>query len=312
MIRKDEGGGRKEAASSEEERAMEASNSQPANNLELRLGISSSSRNFEEINAAFHGGSSNIIISLRKNSTTPLGTFQGTKTTAPAGLLQPWPFSDDLPAGFIDPWSLAARQQKAVLEQAHQRSSKPPSSSSTSPNSDQPPPRGSQPRPPSVVGWPPVCSFRRSLACPVTPAKLHSLEMMDGEREPKRLKVAAAGDEILKRNNAMFVKVNMEGYGVGRKVDLRAHESYDSLSSSLKKMFKNFLSHDYSSSEEDKKGGSSSIRNYLLLYEDHEGDRMLVGDVPWEMFIASVKRLYIVRSHKPHPSPKSLSHETAN
>lgn len=25
--------------------------------------------------------------------------------------------------------------------------------------------------------------------------------------------------------------------------------------------------------------------DYILLYEDHEGDRMLVGDVPWEYVI---------------------------
>jgi hypothetical protein len=24
------------------------------------------------------------------------------------------------------------------------------------------------------------------------------------------------------------------------------------------------------------------MKNYILLYEDNEGDRMLVGDVPWE------------------------------
>lgn len=32
--------------------------------------------------------------------------------------------------------------------------------------------------------------------------------------------------------------------------------------------------------EEDQLG--MMIKNYILLYEDNEGDRMLVGDVPWE------------------------------
>jgi auxin-responsive protein IAA len=35
--------------------------------------------------------------------------------------------------------------------------------------------------------------------------------------------------------------------------------------------------------EPTKKGGSKSNKKaYILLYEDNEGDRMLVGDVPWE------------------------------
>ena len=28
--------------------------------------------------------------------------------------------------------------------------------------------------------------------------------------------------------------------------------------------------------------GKGTVKNYILLYEDNEGDRMLVGDVPWE------------------------------
>lgn len=38
--------------------------------------------------------------------------------------------------------------------------------------------------------------------------------------------------------------------------------------------------------KEDKKGETKSITHgngeYTLLYEDHEEDRMLVGDVPWK------------------------------
>lgn len=38
--------------------------------------------------------------------------------------------------------------------------------------------------------------------------------------------------------------------------------------------------------KEDMKGETKSITHgngeYTLLYEDHEGDRMLVGDVPWK------------------------------
>ena len=35
---------------------------------------------------------------------------------------------------------------------------------------------------------------------------------------------------------------------------------------------------------------------YTLVYEDNEGDRMLVGDVPWHMFVSTVKRLRVLKS----------------
>ncbi|CAL9135636.1 unnamed protein product [Musa textilis] len=34
---------------------------------------------------------------------------------------------------------------------------------------------------------------------------------------------------------------------------------------------------------------------YVPTYEDKDGDWMLVGDVPWEMFVASCKRLSIMK-----------------
>uniref|UniRef100_A0A0D3G419 Auxin-responsive protein n=1 Tax=Oryza barthii TaxID=65489 RepID=A0A0D3G419_9ORYZ len=40
-------------------------------------------------------------------------------------------------------------------------------------------------------------------------------------------------------------------------------------------------------------GGSGE---YTLVYEDDEGDQMLVGDVPWNMFIAAARRLRVLRS----------------
>nr|ADB85306.1 putative OsIAA16-like auxin-responsive protein [Phyllostachys edulis] len=35
---------------------------------------------------------------------------------------------------------------------------------------------------------------------------------------------------------------------------------------------------------------------YTLVYEDDEGDQMLVGDIPWNMFISTAKRLRVLRS----------------
>jgi auxin-responsive protein IAA len=43
----------------------------------------------------------------------------------------------------------------------------------------------------------------------------------------------------------MFAKVHMEGYTFGRKINLRAHCSYDSLSRVLNKMTRNFFCRKY-------------------------------------------------------------------
>ncbi|XP_066326215.1 auxin-responsive protein IAA25-like [Miscanthus floridulus] len=172
----------------------------------------------------------------------------------------------------VHPWSLAARQaEKVVLEQDHQRP------------------------PPQPVGWPPVGAFRRShLQAGAKAVEEPTSKVRPGEQRP-----APA--------TTMFVKVNMEGCAVGRKVDLQAHRSYASLSRALQAMFHGFLSDgqwriagreddDDEQPEPTKKGGNKSNKKaYILLYEDNEGDRMLVGDVPWELFMASVKRLYIAQ-----------------
>ena len=39
----------------------------------------------------------------------------------------------------------------------------------------------------------------------------------------------------------MFVKVNMDGVPIGRKIDIKAYDSYDKLSQSLEEMFKRFI-----------------------------------------------------------------------
>ena len=35
---------------------------------------------------------------------------------------------------------------------------------------------------------------------------------------------------------------------------------------------------------------------YVPTYEDKDGDWMLVGDVPWKMFVESCKRLRLMKS----------------
>ncbi|KAG6530621.1 auxin-responsive protein IAA31-like [Zingiber officinale] len=90
------------------------------------------------------------------------------------------------------------------------------------------------------------------------------------------------------RKNAMkaeaaglFVKVSMDGAPYLRKIDLRVYKGYKELREGLEDMFMVF---------EVCKGSE-----YTITYEDKDGDLMLVGDVPWEMFTSSCKKLRIIR-----------------
>jgi len=42
-------------------------------------------------------------------------------------------------------------------------------------------------------------------------------------------------------------------------------------------------------------GAEGGDGQHALAYEDKDGDLMLVGDVPWDMFISSCKKLRIMK-----------------
>ncbi|KAF5482325.1 hypothetical protein F2P56_002904 [Juglans regia] len=125
------------------------------------------------------------------------------------------------------------------------------------PNSHHQPPAKAQ-----VVGWPPIRSFRRN-----------------SFQQKKTDQGDGAG---------MYVKVSMDGAPYLRKVDLKVYKSYPELLTALENMFK-FTIGEYSERE----GYNRS--EYAPTYEDKDGDWMLVGDVPWDMFIFSCKRLRIMK-----------------
>lgn len=106
-----------------------------------------------------------------------------------------------------------------------------------------------------VVGWPPVCSYRR--------------------------KNSLNGREISK----MYVKVSMDGAPFLRKIDMSSHKGYCDLVMAIEKLFGC-----YGIGEALKDADNSE---YVPIYEDKDGDWMLVGDVPWGMFTESCKRLRI-------------------
>ncbi|KQJ88916.1 auxin-responsive protein IAA27 isoform X2 [Brachypodium distachyon] len=218
------------------------------------------------------------------------------------------------PTGYMHPWSLAARQQKAAAEQDRSLASAP-ALAATYVICD----ARVVSMPAATVGWPPVHTSRRHLIAGIqaTTPRLDADMKLDGLTPDAKMDGAAVtGDkeekldaavprscrtvaaELRRRPAAnMFAKVHMEGCLVGRKINLRAHRSYDSLSRALTKMTRNFFCHypTSNSGEED----CANSDDFIFLYEDFEGDRMLVGDVPWELFLASAKKLYIA------PNPAS-------
>ncbi|KAB2067578.1 hypothetical protein E1A91_A09G242000v1 [Gossypium mustelinum] len=113
-----------------------------------------------------------------------------------------------------------------------------------------------------IVGWPPVQSYRKN-----------------NFQQAKKSESECGG---------IYVKVSMDGAPYLRKIDLKVYKGYPELLQVLENMFK-FTIGDYSERE----GYKGS--DYEPTYEDKDGDWMLVGDVPWEMFIRSCKRLRIMK-----------------
>ncbi|XP_028245107.1 auxin-responsive protein IAA27-like isoform X2 [Glycine soja] len=136
-----------------------------------------------------------------------------------------------------------------------------------------------------VVGWPPIRSFRKNTMM------AYNLAKCDNEAEEK----SGVG--------CLYVKVSMDGAPYLRKVDLKTYSNYIELSSALEKMFSCFTIGQCNSRALPGKDGlsESAFRDlvdgseYVLTYEDKEGDWMLVGDVPWKMFTESCKKLRIMK-----------------
>ncbi|XP_073158518.1 auxin-responsive protein IAA17-like isoform X1 [Henckelia pumila] len=109
-----------------------------------------------------------------------------------------------------------------------------------------------------VVGWPPVRSHRKSMM-----------------------------------KNCKYVKVAVDGAPYLRKVDLEVYGSYQELLAVLEDMFTCLTS---TVLNERRIIDTENGIEYVPTYEDRDGDWMLVGDVPWKMFVESCKKLRLVKS----------------
>ncbi|KAL7124046.1 hypothetical protein ABFS83_14G022300 [Erythranthe nasuta] len=117
-----------------------------------------------------------------------------------------------------------------------------------------------------------VSSAAKSITAPAPKAQIVGWPPV---RSYRKNNTAVVGEE----KKTEYVKVSMDGAPFLRKIDLKLYNNgYTELLNGLEKMF-NF------------KIGSE----YATAYEDKDGDLMLLGDVPWDMFMATCKRLRIMK-----------------
>ncbi|ONH93440.1 hypothetical protein PRUPE_8G232400 [Prunus persica] len=109
-----------------------------------------------------------------------------------------------------------------------------------------------------IVGWPPVRSYRKN--------------------------------SMQARKPEAYVKVSVDGAPYLRKIDLKVYKSYPELLKALENMFNLSNIGNYSETQ-----GYINGSDFAPTYEDKDGDWMLVGDVPWNMFVSSCKRLRIMK-----------------
>ncbi|XVF48063.1 hypothetical protein PTKIN_Ptkin03bG0160600 [Pterospermum kingtungense] len=121
-----------------------------------------------------------------------------------------------------------------------------------------------------LVGWPPVKTWRKKL-CRQIPY---------GGADNNGMEAAEKGC-VGRASNSTYVKVKMEGVAIARKIDLSVHNSFETLTSTLMRMF--------GISDE-------NWKSFKLTYQDREGDWLLAEDVPWRTFIRSLKCLKLIRS----------------
>ncbi|KAM5563310.1 auxin-responsive protein IAA11 [Rosa sericea] len=166
-----------------------------------------------------------------------------------------------------------------------------------------------------VVGWPPIRAHRmnslvhqaKSSATEVFNSEKGECKIISGKANIGGQENNASAKERGRLSSSLFVKVNMDGSPIGRKVNLTAHSSYEALAQTLEDMFQGPSAnaklirsagqeHDIMVGETTPSKLLDGSFDFALTYEDKEGDWMLVGDVPWGMFLCSVKRLRIMKT----------------
>ena len=94
------------------------------------------------------------------------------------------------------------------------------------------------------MGWPPIRAYRMNSLVNQAKAARSEEDKGIGEKDKSKdnlkkkicngNKISAPGNE---KGHLGFVKVNMDGIPIGRKVDLNAHACYGTLAQALEEMF---------------------------------------------------------------------------
>ncbi|KAM7480415.1 hypothetical protein LguiA_028628 [Lonicera macranthoides] len=127
-----------------------------------------------------------------------------------------------------------------------------------------------------------------------------SMENQSKNQKSEAAKVQVVGWPPVRgcRKNIMksckFVKVGVDGAPFLRKIDLEMYNTYQQLLTALEDMFSFFTIRNVMN--ERKLVDPINGVEYVPTYEDKDGDWMLVGDVPWKMFVESCKRLRVMKS----------------
>ncbi|CAK7327324.1 unnamed protein product [Dovyalis caffra] len=169
-----------------------------------------------------------------------------------------------------------------------------------------------------VVGWPPIRAYRMNSLVNQAKAARAEEDKGIGEKDKSKdnlkkkicngNKANVTGNE---KGHLGFVKVNMDGVPIGRKVDLNAHACYETLAQALEEMFFRSTTTINSIGGEKQQvtkpskllDGSSE---FVLTYEDKEGDWMLVGDVPWGSQLSNLADRENVELLTPEQTPPPL------
>lgn len=152
-----------------------------------------------------------------------------------------------------------------------------------------------------LVGWPPIKSWRKK--------ELHQQpHPAGGQIRNDRIH---ANKNQSRGANTLYVKVNMEGVAIGRKIDLRLYDSYQTLTNTLISMFAKCkwrvlqfvfpvflwvcayiiyivdlillaLVSTQCNICADQKFEEDDGASYTLTFQNEQGDWMLAGHVPWQ------------------------------
>ncbi|KAH9608897.1 hypothetical protein KSS87_022281, partial [Heliosperma pusillum] len=120
--------------------------------------------------------------------------------------------------------------------------------------------QSSPPKKVQAIGWPPIRSYRKN---------------------------------HLQATRSILVKVSMDGAPYLRKIDLKLYQDYGELIKALEDLFS------FNAGKSAKRETENDGLGYEATYEDKDGDWMLVGDVPWEMFTTSCKRAWMTETAVP-------------